>query len=119
GGQRSRSFREAAAAGDSGSYPEDHDPEQEEPGIIRRRVRPESARDCRRSGQDPRVLAARVDDLLARPRQGARLTHYAPASLEKGGCYHWTTSREVHDGDGREKSTLRGQRPAVRRQDYL
>ncbi len=43
---RARPLRQAAAAGDARSHPEDHDPEQEEPGIARRRI---PRRACARS----------------------------------------------------------------------
>ena len=42
--RRARPLRQAAAAGDARNHPEDHDPEQEEPGIAGRRVPAKPAR---------------------------------------------------------------------------
>ena len=50
-----------------------HDPEQEEPGVLRRRVRPEPARHRRGPGAHPRLSFARLDDREPRACAGIGL----------------------------------------------
>src|SRR4029079_11824613 len=72
-GVRTRSLRQAAAAGDARNHSEDHDPEQEESGIGRARIPREPSGNRRRPGAHPRLFDAGVDDREPLPRRGIGL----------------------------------------------